>query len=172
MSLRIGGATTEFLARGCAVLELYHHSERHFGLTTAKVREKDTAESASAGYFRRRQVRGSRSCARTACVELRKAVISARRSDPTAPGEIRNIGMTVSNLQPPSDVLSGHVLKINRAIPHVGLLAGILREVRGTGCSPGTIDRRQQRQVAAWIVHLATAYGHGKKVLVEPNAVI
>src|SRR6516162_5443916 len=36
-----------FLARGCAVLELYHHSEIHLGLATAKVREKDTTDSAS-----------------------------------------------------------------------------------------------------------------------------
>jgi len=172
MSLRIGGATTEFLARGCAVLELYHHSEIHPGLAMAKVREKDAADSASAGCFRRRQVRGSRSCARTACEELRKAVISARWGDTTAPGEIGDIGMTVSNLQPPGNILSGHVLKIDRTIPHVGLLAGILGEVRRTGCSPGTIDRGQQRQVAAWIVHLASAHGHGKKVLVEPDAII
>src|SRR5215469_2979565 len=63
------------------------------------------------------------------CVELRKAVISARWSDATSPGEIRNVGLTVSNLHPPGDVLSGHVLEVDRAVPHVGLLARILGEV-------------------------------------------
>src|ERR1700729_3382727 len=97
-----------------SVLELHHHSDRHLRLAAAKVREPDTASSAPAGYLRRRQVVGSRCCARTARVILGKAIISAGWSGPAAPGKIRNVGVAISNLRPPRDVLSGHVLKVDR----------------------------------------------------------
>src|ERR1700722_7185240 len=80
--------------------------------------------------------------------------------------------MTEAKFRPPGDPLSGHVLKIDRAIPLVQLLPGNLREVWCASDGIRAVDRRQQGEVAAWVVHEATAYRHCHHVVVEPQAVV
>src|SRR5579864_9535531 len=46
------------------------------------------------------------------------------------------------------------------------------REVRRTGYGIRSIDGREQRQVTAWVVHLASADRYGVFVFPEPDPVI
>ena len=80
--------------------------------------------------------------------------------------------MPISNFAPPCDVLLGHVLECNRAVVHVSLAAGCLREVNRTCHGVGAVDWRKQGQIAAGIAHLSAAERDGKGVMVPPDAVV
>src|SRR5690349_6621993 len=71
-----------------------------------------------------------------------------------------------------SDVLARHPVKSPRHIPSLVWIAGILRKVRRSGRSSGTIDRREQDQVAPRIVNLSASDGEAVLVVVEPQTVV
>src|SRR6202163_1424768 len=80
--------------------------------------------------------------------------------------------MAKSGLRPPSDPLLGHVLEIDGRVPLIGVLSGIFGEVRGTGYGIRAVDGRQEGQIAARIVHSATAERNRIQVVVEPETVV
>src|SRR5579872_4760599 len=152
-------------------LELHHHAEAELGLASAKVWEPDRSRSA-AGRVSRGKIRCSGCRARVTSEILREAIITTRRRHAAAAGEIRNVGVAIASLSPPSDVLSGHVLEVNGAVPHVSRLSSTLCEVWRTGCGRGAIDGRQQCQVAAPVAHASATQRKGHQILVEPHAVV
>src|SRR5579862_1049136 len=156
-------------------LKLNHHPDAGLGLTSAQIRKPNTTGVATCrgcGVWIGCSGRG----ARVTHVILRRAVRSAQREtgrrDAAAPRKIWDIGVTIANLRPPCNVLLGHVLEGNRAIPHVRLLAGKLREVRRARHSVRPVDGRQQCQIAAVVAHLAAAKRYRVMVLAPPVAVV
>ena len=125
-------------------LELHHHTCREPGLVAAKVREPNAALR-PAHCCGARQISRSRRQTRHAREKLRIQVVATRRRYAASPREVRNIGMAISGLQPPSDVRSGHVLHVNCAIPHFCRQARSLGEVRRAAEGRGAVDGRQQR---------------------------
>src|SRR6202034_1523983 len=125
---------TRKLRIASAALELHHHANGELRFAAAKIGEPDTAASAAAIHFRRREIGRSRGSARYAGILIRGSIASgerkAGRSYAASPGKIRHVRVAISSFRPPCDVLLGHVLESDRAIPHMGLLARKLSEVR------------------------------------------
>src|ERR1035441_223819 len=152
-------------------LELDHYADADGGLAVTKIGEPDTAGSTAIRSCRR-EVVCPRRCAAGADVLRGRAIISAGRSYAAAAGPIGDIGMPVSRLCKPRDVLFGHPVESDGRVPHVGLVPGIRGEVGRTGDGIGSVDGREQRQIAARVGHLPAAERDGKLVLVQPNPVV
>src|ERR1035441_343774 len=152
-------------------LELDHYADADRGLAVAKIGEPDTAGSTAIRICCREVVCPGRAAA-GASVLPGRTCISAGRGYAAAAGPIGHVGMPVSGLRPPCDVLFGHIMKRNRGVPHVGLVPGIGGEIGRARDGIGAIDGREQREIAARVGHLAAAERDGKLVLVEPNPVV
>src|ERR1022692_4619444 len=152
-------------------LELDHYADADGGLAVTKIGEPDTAGSTAIRSCRGKVVRPGRGAA-GADVLRGRAVISAGRGDAAAARPIGDIGMPVSRLCKPRDVLFGHIVESDGRVPHVGLVPGIGGEVGRARDGIGAIDGREQREIAARVGHLAAAERDGKLVLVEPNPVV
>src|SRR5947199_4761937 len=71
-----------------------------------------------------------------------------------------------------SDVLAGHPVEGCGSVPSFEGVAGILREVRRAGSGGGSIDGREQNQIAPGIIDAAAAERQPVAVAVEPEAVV
>src|ERR1035438_6163546 len=80
--------------------------------------------------------------------------------------------MAIAVLTAEGDVLVGHVVPGDGSVGAVVGLARILREVGSAGYSGGSIDGRQQDEIAAGIVDLAAANSQPILVLIEPGTVV
>src|SRR5882762_3060510 len=98
--------------------------------------------------------------------------VASRRCNPTAPREIRHVRRAMVVLPAESNVLAGHVIVGCGHVPGLVGVPGILSEIGRAGDSGRTIDGRQQYQVTAWIVYLASAERYRVPVFMEPQAVI
>src|ERR1039458_5274897 len=102
----------------------------------------------------------------------RRSVVAARRSNSTSTREIRLIRVAITELPEESNVLSGHVIEGDGIIPGFVGQARILGEVWRSGDRIRSIDRREQRQIAPWIVQYTTTKRDCVQVLFEPPAVV
>src|ERR1017187_2014679 len=152
-------------------LELDHYAGAEGNLGVAKIREPDTARSTTIRVRRPEVVCPGRGAV-GAAVLRGGAIISARRRNAPSPWPIGTIGVAIPGFRPPGDVLFGHPVKRGGSIVHVGLVPGVFSEVGRAGDGIGPIDRRQQRQIAARVGHLAAAERDGKLVLVKPDPVV
>src|SRR5262249_48670137 len=71
-----------------------------------------------------------------------------------------------------SDVLAGHVVEGGGRIPRFERVARTLSKIWRAGECRGSVDRRQQHQVASGIVDLSAAKRDCIQVAVEPEAVV
>ena len=98
--------------------------------------------------------------------------VSSRRSDTSRAGKVWHIRSAVVVLQAIGEVLAGHIVRSNRSIPCLELVSRVLREVRSSGRSRSSIDRRQKDQIPAWVVDAPAAQGQAVAIVVEPQTVI
>src|SRR5579863_3584639 len=100
------------------------------------------------------------------------AVVASGRRHAAWAGEVRHVGSALGKLNPPGDKLRRHIVEGGLVIVCFEGLARILGEVGRAGGRRRAVDRWQQHQVAARIVHPASADRRAKLVVTEPEALI
>src|SRR6516162_4124365 len=85
---------------------------------------------------------------------------------------VRHVRVAMIELPTKGDVLAGHVVVSARNVPSLKGIARIFRKVRSPGGGGGSVDGRQQDQVAPGVVDLAAANGYPVAVPVKPEAVV
>ena len=100
------------------------------------------------------------------------AGVAAGRGDAAWAGEIGDVGVAVVVLQAVGEVLAGHVVRGDGGVPGLVLVAGILGEAGRTRGGDGSVDGRQEDEVASGVVDLAAAYSEAVAVVIEPDAFI
>src|SRR5262249_48847132 len=101
-----------------------------------------------------------------------RAGVTSVRRDASRAGEIGHVRSTMVIFPAEGDVLAGHVVEGRARIPCFKRISGTLCEVRCARECGGSIDRRQQHEVASGIVDLSSTQGDCIKVAVEPEAVV
>ena len=152
-------------------LELHHEPGAQRRLALPKIREPDAARPAA---IRQRCSEIVRARGRTvaASILVGETIVSAGRSDPSAPSPVRHIRMAIDALHPEREVLSWHPLEIERSIPHVRRVGGIRRKVRRSRNGIRPVDRREQSQITAWIIHPPATIRYGVLILCKPHTVV
>src|SRR4029077_2169534 len=97
-----------------------------------------------------------------------RAGVAERRRDPARSAPVRHVRMPEGELGPPGNPVLRHVLKVQLHVPLIEVLPRFRGEVGGAAWGGGAVDRRQQRQVAAGVVHEAAAEGDRILVVIKP----
>src|ERR1700682_5331019 len=157
-------------------LELDHDGESQGALILPQVWAEPA--SCNTGETRRRGQEGSRHecCARHQRSGSRVGNRARCAVDtgcyPTATRKIGYVCVAIAVLPAEGDVLFRHIVEGDRSIPSLEGVAGIRRKVRRSGERISSVDRWDQHEVAARVVHLSTADGKSIQVLLEPPAVV
>ena len=75
-------------------------------------------------------------------------------------------------LQAISEVLAGHIVRRNRSIPCLEGVSRVLREVRSSGRSRSSIDRRQKNEITAGVIDATATEGQTETIAIEPETVV
>src|SRR5215469_6687524 len=99
------------------------------------------------------------------------SLVSSRRRDASAAGEIRNVRRAMIKFPAESDVLTRHVVKSCRSIPGFERITRVLCEIRRTGSCGRSIDGWQEHKVTTGVVDFSASQCQSEQIFVEPQTV-
>src|ERR1700733_4372906 len=102
----------------------------------------------------------------------RRTVVTAGRRNAAVPRPVGNIRVTIAFFEEEGYELGRHVVESDCSVMHLRAITRVLGEVRRAGYCRCAVNRWQQGEVSAGVIHKAAAEGHRVAVLIEPSAQI